>query len=73
MTYLRVILLLTVITLLNNACTKTSLIGEDIFTNDTLGIDYTDTISMLTTTIVGESARTYTPVSNQQLNNYLVG
>ena len=73
MTYLKVISLFTVISLLNSACTKTSLIGENIFSNDTLGIDYTDTISMLTTTIVGESARTYTPVTNQQLNNYLVG
>ena len=73
MTYFKVILLFAVISLLNSACTKTSLIGENIFSNDTLGIDYTDTISMLTTTIVGESARTYTPVTNQQLNNYLVG
>lgn len=73
MTYFKVISLFAVISLLNSACTKTSLIGENIFSNDTLGIDYTDTISMLTTTIVGESARTYTPVTNQQLNNYLVG
>ena len=73
MTPLRVILLFTVITLLNSACTKTSLIGEDIFASDTLGLNYTDTVSLLTTTVVGESARTYTPVSNQQLPNYLVG
>lgn len=73
MTPLRVILLFTVITLLNSACTKTSLIGEDIFASDTLGLKSTDTISMLTTTVVGETARTYSPTTTQQLPNYLVG
>jgi hypothetical protein len=73
MTPLRGILLFTVITLLNSACTKTSLIGEDIFVSDTLGLKSTDTISMFTTTVVGEETRVYTPVSSQQLPNYLVG
>lgn len=73
MTPLRVILLFTVVTLLNSACTKTSLIGEDIFASDTLGLSSTDTISLLTTTIVGDPAITYTPISSQQLPNYLVG
>lgn len=73
MTPLRVILLFTIATLLNSACTKTSLIGEDIFASDTLGLKSTDTISILTTTVVGEAARTYSPNSAQQLPNYLVG
>lgn len=73
MTPLRVILLFTVITLLNSACTKTSLIGEDIFASDTLGLKSVDTISMLTTSIIGESVRTYSPNASLQLPNYLVG
>lgn len=68
-----VILLLVVITILNDSCTKPSLVGEDIFIDDVLGLSTTDTVSLFTTTAVGDSVRTYTQVTNQQLPNYLVG
>lgn len=74
MTPVGVILLLTIITLLTHACTESSLIGSDILPpDDQLNILATDTVTMFTTTTVGDSSRTYTPVSNQQLPNYLVG
>ena len=65
-----VILLLAIVVLMTEACTKTSLIGSP---DNDLNIETTDTVSMITTTIQGDTVRTYTPVSNQQLPNYLVG
>lgn len=74
MTSIKVILLLTTITILNDACTKSSLVGSDILPpDDQLTVISTDTVSMVTTTTIGDSARTYTSVANQQLPNYLVG
>lgn len=64
-----VISLLAVIVLMT-ACTKTSPIGGP---DNDLNIETTDTITMFTTTVAGDSVRTYTSVSNQQFPNYLVG
>jgi hypothetical protein len=64
-----VILLLAIIVLVS-ACTKTSPIGGP---DNDLNIETADTISMFTTTVKGDSVRTYSPVSNQQFPNYLVG
>jgi|AntRauTorckE5430_2_1112549.scaffolds.fasta_scaffold00908_5 hypothetical protein len=65
-----VILLLAIIVLMTEACTKTSLVGSP---NNDLNIQSVDTVSMFTTTVKGDSVRTYTPVSSQQFPNYLVG
>jgi hypothetical protein len=65
-----VILLLAVIILMAQACTKTSSIGSP---DTDLNIQSTDTVSMFTTTVKGSTVRTYTPISNQQFPNYLVG
>lgn len=65
-----VILLLAIIVLMTEACTKTSPIGGP---NNDINIETTDTITMFTTTVKGDSVRTYSPVSNQQFPNYLVG
>ncbi len=71
---LGIILLFAAITILNDACTKTSLIGVDILPpDDALNIISTDTLTMFTTSVTGDSVRTYSPVSTQQLSNYFVG
>jgi hypothetical protein len=65
-----VILLLAIVILMTEACTETSSIGSP---STDLNIESTDTISMFTTTVKGNPVRTYTPISNQQFPNYLVG
>jgi hypothetical protein len=65
-----ILLLAAIIVLMTEACTKTSLIGSP---DNDLNIETIDTITMFTTTVEGQSVRTYTPVSSQQFPNYLVG
>jgi hypothetical protein len=73
MTLLRVILLLAAVVIIDS-CTKPSLIGEEILPpEDAVNVQSTDTISMFTTTIKGDSTRTYTQESSLQLSNYFVG
>lgn len=56
------------------SCTKPSLIGADIFpADDFTDLDFTDTISLKTTTTLGDSVRVYSSVGNEQLTNYLCG
>jgi len=74
MTQLSVILILATVVLLNDSCTKPSLIGEEVLPpEDGVNVQYTDSISLLTTTIKGDSVRTYTQESSLQLPNYFVG
>ena len=73
MTLFRVILLLTAVVLIDS-CTKPSLIGEEILPpEDAVNVQFTDTVSMFTTTIKGDTVRTYTQESTLQLPNYFVG
>jgi hypothetical protein len=59
---------------LNSACTKSSLIGSEIFPpDDAINVKTTDTLTFLTTTVKGDSVRTYSPTSTLQLASYLVG
>jgi hypothetical protein len=74
MTQFGVILILAAIVLLSDSCTKPSLIGEEILPpEDAVNIQSTDTISMFTTTVKGDSVRTYSQESSLQLSNYFVG
>ncbi len=62
------------ITVMVTSCTKPSLVGAGIFPEeDFTNLGFTDTISMITSTEMGDSVRVYSPDQNQQLGNYLCG
>jgi len=59
---------------IGNACNKPSTIGSDLLPEeDFVNLSYTDTISLRTSTMIGDSVQTYSPTLSQQLSTYLCG
>lgn len=74
--YSRGIIVLFALTMLmlNDSCTKPTLVGAEILPpEDNINVSFTDTITLNTTTIQGDTVRTYSPNSTLQLAGHLIG
>lgn len=65
------VLLLLVI--LNSSCNDPTLVGSDLLDQDQVNVSSTDTITIRTHTIEGDTVRTYSPFVSSQLIAYLFG
>ncbi len=71
---IQALVILTISLFIGNACNKPSTIGADLLPDeDFVELLYTEDVALRTSTIVGDSVRTYTPSISQQLSNYLCG
>lgn len=64
-------LLLMLVTLFS--CTDPTALGADLLEEDQIGTGFTDTLSLNSYTLEGDSVRTYTSAFSSQLNSYLFG
>lgn len=65
---------LSLVIILGSACNEPSNIGEDLLPGeDFIGVLYTDSLELSTSTITGNEVETYNPAISRQLNYYLCG
>lgn len=55
------------------ACTKTTTIGSDLVESDLENTEFSDDFVLKTSTILGDSVRTFSTLLSSQLANYLIG
>jgi len=55
------------------SCTDPTKLGADLLEEDQISAGFTDTLSLITYTVEGDSVRTYTGTFASQLNTYLFG
>lgn len=66
--------LIVVSILIGYACNKPSSIGADLLPDeDIIGLSFTDSISLLSSSLQGDSVKTYGPSASEQLSFYLCG
>lgn len=58
---------------LGSSCNDPTLIGSDLLEQDQVNVGTTDTITLRTHTVLGDSVRTYSPFVSQQLATYIAG
>lgn len=69
---IQALIILTISLFIGNACNKPSTIGSDLLPDEDFAeLLYTEDIALKTSTIVGDSVRTY--LLSEQLSNYLCG
>lgn len=69
-----IVLALLITLSLHESCTKPSLIGNDLLPpEDNINVFFTDTLSIISSTVREDSIRTYSPNTAQQLGNYQIG
>lgn len=55
------------------SCTDPTKLGSDLLEEDQISAGFTDTLSLISYTVEGDSVRTYTELFSAQLNTYLFG
>jgi len=55
------------------SCTDPTKLGADLLEEDQISTGFTDTLSLVTYTVEGDSVRTYNQIFSAQLNSYLFG
>ena len=55
------------------SCSKPTIVGSDLLAQDQIDIGFTDTFSLITTNVLTDSVRTFSPEFNNQMVAYLVG
>ena len=69
-----IVLALLITLSLHESCTKPSLIGNDLLPpEDNINVVFTDTLSIISSTVREDSVRTYSSNTAQQLGNYQIG
>lgn len=61
------------ILLLVSSCTDPIMVGAALFEEDQASVGFNDTLEVITRTIPGDSVRTYSPLTSQQLRSYRLG
>lgn len=56
-----------------SSCSDPTLIGSDLLEDDKVGVGFSDTLSLIAETEMGDSVRTYSPVFDNQMTSYLFG
>lgn len=59
--------------ILLSACTDPTNIGSELLEDDQANVDFSDTITIKASTVIGDTIRTYSPIVSSQLEYYLFG